>query len=141
MEGKRLGALRWGDRTRSVAGQAFGTTPRVDVLVHGFNIAHRKAAQEVFPAAAKALTLIVAFTATRWDTLEFAAPAPSLVAIRGGDHNRVEQHQEFVEGLDLLLPKRRLFLAQMGLGEHHGNVGITHRIAIDHLLEFPDGLD
>lgn len=43
--------------------------PRVDVLMHRFNMAHRKAAQEVFPAAAQARTPIVAFTATRWGTL------------------------------------------------------------------------
>ena len=43
--------------------------PRVDVLMHRFNMAHRKAAREVFPAAAKARTPIVAFTATRWGTL------------------------------------------------------------------------
>jgi aryl-alcohol dehydrogenase-like predicted oxidoreductase len=43
--------------------------PRVDVLMHRFNMAHRKAAHEVFPVAAKARTPIVAFTATRWGTL------------------------------------------------------------------------
>lgn len=43
--------------------------PRVDVLMHRFNMAHRKAADEVFPAAQKAQTPIVAFTATRWGTL------------------------------------------------------------------------
>src|SRR5207245_10234276 len=43
--------------------------PRVDVLMHRFNMAHRKAARAVFPAAAKARTPIVAFTATRWGTL------------------------------------------------------------------------
>jgi aryl-alcohol dehydrogenase-like predicted oxidoreductase len=42
---------------------------RVDVLMHRFNMAHRKAAKEVFPAAVKARTPIVAFTATRWGTL------------------------------------------------------------------------
>ncbi|HTU90421.1 MAG TPA: hypothetical protein VMF69_10130 [Gemmataceae bacterium] len=42
---------------------------RVDVLMHRFNMAHRKATQEVFPAAAQARTPIVAFTATRWGTL------------------------------------------------------------------------
>jgi aryl-alcohol dehydrogenase-like predicted oxidoreductase len=42
---------------------------RVDVLMHRFNMAHRKAAREVFPAAAKTRTPIVAFTATRWGTL------------------------------------------------------------------------
>jgi aryl-alcohol dehydrogenase-like predicted oxidoreductase len=43
--------------------------PRVDVLMHRYNMAHRKAAREVFPVAAKARTPIVAFTATRWGTL------------------------------------------------------------------------
>ena len=43
--------------------------PRVDVLMHRFNMAHRTAALEVFPAAAKARTPVVAFTATRWGTL------------------------------------------------------------------------
>jgi aryl-alcohol dehydrogenase-like predicted oxidoreductase len=56
--------------------------PRVDVLMHRFNMAHRKAAREVFPAAAKARTPIVAFTATRWGTLlepraDWADPPPA----------------------------------------------------------------
>jgi aryl-alcohol dehydrogenase-like predicted oxidoreductase len=56
--------------------------PRVDVLMHRFNMAHRKAAHEVFPAAAKARTPIVAFTATRWGTLlepyaEWSGPPPT----------------------------------------------------------------
>ncbi|HEX2475681.1 MAG TPA: aldo/keto reductase [Lacipirellulaceae bacterium] len=42
---------------------------RVDVLMHRFNMAHRKAAVEVFPAAVKSGTPIIAFTATRWGTL------------------------------------------------------------------------
>jgi aryl-alcohol dehydrogenase-like predicted oxidoreductase len=37
--------------------------------MHRFNMAHRKAAREVFPVAVKARTPIVAFTATRWGTL------------------------------------------------------------------------
>jgi aryl-alcohol dehydrogenase-like predicted oxidoreductase len=53
---------------RSLA-RRLATDPRVDVLMHRFNMAHRKAAHEVFPAAAKARTSIVAFTATRWATL------------------------------------------------------------------------
>jgi aryl-alcohol dehydrogenase-like predicted oxidoreductase len=43
--------------------------PRVDVLMHRFNMAHRKAATEVFPSALKSQTPVVAFTATRWGTL------------------------------------------------------------------------
>jgi aryl-alcohol dehydrogenase-like predicted oxidoreductase len=42
---------------------------RVDVLMHRFNMAHRKAAREVFPTAKQVQTPIVAFTATRWGTL------------------------------------------------------------------------
>jgi aryl-alcohol dehydrogenase-like predicted oxidoreductase len=42
---------------------------RVDVLMQRFNMAHRKAATEVFPSAIEARTPIVAFTATRWGTL------------------------------------------------------------------------
>lgn len=56
--------------------------PRVDILMHRFNMAHRKAAHEVFPVAVKARTPIVAFTATRWGTLlephaDWPGPAPT----------------------------------------------------------------
>ena len=37
--------------------------------MHRFNMAHRKAANEVFPSAIAAQTPVVAFTATRWGTL------------------------------------------------------------------------
>jgi aryl-alcohol dehydrogenase-like predicted oxidoreductase len=53
---------------RSLA-RRLAADPRVDVLMHRFNMAHRKAAHEVFPAAGQARTPIVAFTATRWGTL------------------------------------------------------------------------
>jgi aryl-alcohol dehydrogenase-like predicted oxidoreductase len=43
--------------------------PRVEILMHRFNMAHRKAADEVFPLAIKSETPVVAFTATRWGTL------------------------------------------------------------------------
>lgn len=42
---------------------------RVDILMHRFNMAHRKAADEVFPSAVSSKTPVVAFTATRWGTL------------------------------------------------------------------------
>src|SRR5207248_584932 len=38
---------------------------RVDILMHRFNMAHRKAADEVFPTAIKSKTQVFAFTATR----------------------------------------------------------------------------
>jgi aryl-alcohol dehydrogenase-like predicted oxidoreductase len=42
---------------------------RVDVLMHRYNMAHRKARREVFPTAIQSGTPVVAFTATRWGTL------------------------------------------------------------------------
>lgn len=54
--------------------QRVAEDPRVDVLMHRFNMAHRKAAQEVFPTAIRTRTPVVAFTATRWGTL-LEAPA------------------------------------------------------------------
>jgi aryl-alcohol dehydrogenase-like predicted oxidoreductase len=42
---------------------------RVDVLMHRYNMAHRKAETEVFPIAIKSRTPVIAFTATRWGTL------------------------------------------------------------------------
>ncbi|HLN27869.1 MAG TPA: aldo/keto reductase [Gemmataceae bacterium] len=68
---KESGLVRFVGATahdRSLA-RRLAADPRVDVLMHRFNMAHRKAAHEVFPAAAKARTPIVAFTATRWGTL------------------------------------------------------------------------
>jgi aryl-alcohol dehydrogenase-like predicted oxidoreductase len=37
--------------------------------MHRYNMAHRKAAREVFPSAIEARTPVVAFTATRWASL------------------------------------------------------------------------
>jgi aryl-alcohol dehydrogenase-like predicted oxidoreductase len=68
---KERGWVRFAGATahdRSLA-RRLAADPRVDVLMHRFNMAHRKAAHEVFPAAAKAGIPIVAFTATRWGTL------------------------------------------------------------------------
>ena len=55
---------------------------RIDVLMHRFNMAHRKAAASVFPAAEAAGIPVVAFTATRWRTLlkghpDWPGPVPS----------------------------------------------------------------
>ena len=48
---------------------------RIDVLMHRFNMAHRRAADSVFPAAHAAGIPVVAFTATRWQTLLNGHPA------------------------------------------------------------------
>jgi aryl-alcohol dehydrogenase-like predicted oxidoreductase len=53
---------------RSLAKQ-LAEDPRVDVLMHRYNMAHRKAADEVFPSAIKNDTPVIPFTATRWGTL------------------------------------------------------------------------
>jgi aryl-alcohol dehydrogenase-like predicted oxidoreductase len=71
------------DHDRRLA-QQLAADPRVDLLMHRFNMAHRKAGQEVFPEAIRSKTPVVAFTATRWGTLlEPAGPvrrrAPSIV--------------------------------------------------------------
>jgi aryl-alcohol dehydrogenase-like predicted oxidoreductase len=66
---------------RSLA-RRLAADPRVDVLMHRFNMANRKAAGEVFPVAVKARKPIVAFTATRWGTLlepyaDWSGPPPT----------------------------------------------------------------
>jgi aryl-alcohol dehydrogenase-like predicted oxidoreductase len=40
-----------------------------DVLMHRYNMAHRKAEEDVFPSAIKANIPVVAFTSTRWGSL------------------------------------------------------------------------
>lgn len=68
---KHDGAIRYvgaSAHDRSLA-KRLAEDSRVDVLMHRFNMAHRKAAREVFPAAEKSHTPVVAFTATRWGTL------------------------------------------------------------------------
>lgn len=42
---------------------------RCDILMHRYNMAHRKAEVDVLPAAESAEIPVVAFTATRWSTL------------------------------------------------------------------------
>ena len=68
---KTSGAIRYVGATAHdrMLAQRLASDARVDVLMHRFNMAHRKAQQEVFPAAQKARTPVVAFTATRWGTL------------------------------------------------------------------------
>lgn len=74
---KREGQIRYVGATthdRTLARQ-LAEDPRVDVLMHRFNMAHRKAVSEVFPAARRTRTPIIAFTATRWGTLLTAPSA------------------------------------------------------------------
>ena len=43
--------------------------PRVDVLMQRYNMAHRKASEEVFPACRRNDVAVIVFTATRWGSL------------------------------------------------------------------------
>jgi predicted aldo/keto reductase-like oxidoreductase len=68
---KSAGWIRFTGATthdRQVAKQ-LALDPRVDLLMHRLNMAHRKAVSEVFPSAIRTRTPIIAFTATRWGTL------------------------------------------------------------------------
>ncbi len=42
---------------------------QIEVLMHRYNMAHRKVEQDVFPAALQATLPAIAFTCTRWGTL------------------------------------------------------------------------
>lgn len=81
---KSDGAIRFAGATAHDRGLArrLAADPRVDLLMHRFNMAHRRAADEVFPAAVQSETPVVAFTATRWATLlepqpDWSGPLPS----------------------------------------------------------------
>ena len=52
-----------------VVSRRLAEDPRVDVLMQRYNMAHRAAADEVFPACRHNNVALVAFTATRWATL------------------------------------------------------------------------
>lgn len=70
-EWKRSGTIRYvGATTHDLAlARRLIADPRVDVLMLRFNMAHRKAAKDVFPTAVRHGTPVIAFTATRWATL------------------------------------------------------------------------
>lgn len=70
-EQREAGALRYVGASAHDRQQAerLARDPRVDVLMHRYNMAHRGAEQAVFPAALEAKTPVIAFTCTRWRTL------------------------------------------------------------------------
>jgi len=57
-------ALKFIDSDRSQ-----GVFLRCDVLMHRYNIAHRKAEEDILPRAKKANIPVIAFTSTRWGSL------------------------------------------------------------------------
>lgn len=81
-----------------------------DVLMHRYNMAHRKAEAAVFPAALQAEIPIIAFTSTRWGTLltghaDWRAAIPT-----AADCYRFNLHQPAVR-LALTAPETRQALA------------------------------
>lgn len=68
---KREGRIRHVGATahdRSLAAR-LARDPRVEVLMHRFNMAHRGALETVFPAARESGVALVTFTSTRWGSL------------------------------------------------------------------------
>ncbi len=53
---------------RALAGKLVADR-KIDVLMHRYNMAHRKAEKDVFPAAKNADIPVIAFTGTRWGSL------------------------------------------------------------------------
>jgi predicted aldo/keto reductase-like oxidoreductase len=83
-EWKAAGLIRYAGATTHDRGLArrLIDSGQIDVLMLRFNMAHRKAADAVFPAARRAGVPIIAFTATRWRTLlaghpDWDQPAPT----------------------------------------------------------------
>jgi predicted aldo/keto reductase-like oxidoreductase len=68
---KRAGSIRLVGATAHdrVISRRLAEDPRVDVLMQRYNMAHRKVADEVFPACRAHDVAVIAFTATRWGSL------------------------------------------------------------------------
>jgi aryl-alcohol dehydrogenase-like predicted oxidoreductase len=81
-----------------------------DVLMHRYNMAHRKAEAAMFPAAEAAETPIVAFTSTRWGTLLQGHPDWSDTPPTAADCYRFGLYQPAIH-LTLTAAKTRSALA------------------------------
>lgn len=68
---KEEGRIRYVGATAHdrIVSRRLAEDPRLDVLMQRYNMAHRKAADEVFPACRQNDVAVIAFTATRWGTL------------------------------------------------------------------------
>jgi aryl-alcohol dehydrogenase-like predicted oxidoreductase len=68
---KEQGAIRYVGATAHdrALSRRLAEDPRVEVLMQRYNMAHRKAEDEVFPACREHDTAVIAFTATRWGSL------------------------------------------------------------------------
>lgn len=82
-----------------------------DVLMHRYNIAHRKAEMDLFPAAQAAGIPVVAFTCTRWGTLLKQQAHMSEIPPTSVDCYRFALHHPAVH-LALTSPQDRTQLAE-----------------------------
>lgn len=89
-----------------------------DVLMHRYNMAHRKAEDILFPAAQAAEIPVVAFTATRWGTLLSEHPARSGQSPTAAECYRFALHHPAV-AVALTSPANRIELAE--------NVQVLHQ--------------
>lgn len=77
---------------------------RIDVLMHRYNMAHRKAEEQVFPMAQQAGIPVIAFTCTRWGQLLQGHPNWQGEIPTAADCYRYALHQKAVH-LALTAPK------------------------------------
>jgi len=89
-----------------------------DVLMHRYNMAHRKAEDILFPAAQAAEIPVVAFTATRWGTLLSDRPARLGQSPTAAECYRFALHHPAV-AVALTSPANRIELAE--------NVQVLHK--------------
>jgi aryl-alcohol dehydrogenase-like predicted oxidoreductase len=82
-----------------------------DVLMHRYNMAHRKAETDVLPAAQAANTPVIAFTCTRWGSLLENHPDWNEAPPTAADCYRYVLHNPAVT-LALMAPKTRAQLAE-----------------------------
>ena len=81
-----------------------------DVLMHRYNMAHRKAETDLFPAAKAAEIPVVAFTCTRWGTLLTQQPNDSRTPPTAADCYRFALNHPVC--LALTSPHDRIQLAE-----------------------------
>jgi aryl-alcohol dehydrogenase-like predicted oxidoreductase len=84
---------------------------RTEVLMHRYNMAHRKAQEQVFPMAQQAGIPVVAFTCTRWGQLLRGHPDWLFEIPTAADCYRYALHQKAVH-LALTAPETRAQLEE-----------------------------
>ena len=84
---------------------------RIEVLMHRYNMAHRKAEEQVFPMAQQAGIPVIAFTCTRWGQLLQGHPNWQGEIPTAADCYRYVLHQKAVH-LALTAPKTKAQLKE-----------------------------